>query len=65
MNGDAHVNSIEGYWSHLKKSINSTQIHVSKQHLEKYAKEFEYRFNSRKNPEKMFPELISTFQDEK
>jgi len=64
VNGDAHVNSIEGYWAHLKKSINSTHIHVSKKHLEKYAKEFEYRFNSRKNPEKMFPELISTFEDE-
>ena len=61
--GDVHVNSIEGYWSHLKKSINSTHIHVSKKHLEKYAKEFEYRFNSRKNPENMFPDLISTFQD--
>ena len=59
--GDTHVNSIEGYWAHLKKSINSTHIHVSKKHMEKYVKEFEYRFNSRKNPEQMFPELISTF----
>ena len=65
VNGNTHVNSIEGYWAHLKKSINSTHIHVSKKKLELYAKEFEYRFNSRKNPEKMFPELISTFvQDE-
>jgi transposase-like protein len=61
VNGDSHVNSIEGYWSHLKKSIRSTHIHVSGKHLSKYAKEFEYRFNSRKNPEGMFPELISTF----
>ncbi len=65
VDGDTHVNSIEGYWAHLKKSINSIHIHVSKKHMEKYTKEFEYRFNSRKNPEKMFPELISTFQDEK
>ncbi len=64
VNGDIHVNSIEGYWSHLKKSIHSTHIHVSKEKLELYAKEFEYRFNSRKNPDQMFPELISTFQDE-
>ena len=63
VDGDSHVNSIEGYWSHLKKSIRATHIHVSPQHLELYAKEFEYRFNSRQNPEKMFPELISTFQD--
>lgn len=64
VNGNTHVNSIEGYWSHLKKSIHSTHIHVSKKKLEMYAKEFEYRFNSRKNPERMFPELISTFSDE-
>jgi transposase len=63
--GDTHVNSMEGYWAHLKKSIRSTHIHVSEKHLAKYAKEFEYRFNSRKNPEQMFPELISNFQDEK
>jgi transposase len=62
--GDVHVNSMEGYWSHLKKSIRSTHIHVSAKKLSKYAKEFEYRFNSRKNPERMFPELISTFEDE-
>ena len=62
--GDSHVNSIEGYWAHLKKSIHATHIHVSPEHLETYAKEFEYRFNRRENPEKMFPELISTFQAE-
>lgn len=59
--GDVHVNSMEGYWSNLKKSITSTHIHVSGKHLEKYAKEFEYRFNSRKNPDQMFPDLISSF----
>ena len=62
VNGDCHVNGIEGYWSHLKNSIKSTHIHVSGKHLEKYSKEFEYRFNARKNPEKMFPELTSTFE---
>jgi len=59
--GDVHTNSIESYWAQLKKGISSTHIHVSKKHMEKYAKEFEYRFNSRKNPDQMFPELISSF----
>jgi len=57
-----HVNSIEGYWSILKKGIKSTHIHVSEKHMEKYTKEFEYRFNSRKNPDQMFPALISSFR---
>jgi len=62
-NGDCHVNTIEGYWSFLKNGIRSTHIHVSGKHLEKYAKEFEYRFNSRENPSQMFPELISSYPE--
>ena len=61
VNGDSHVNSVEGYWSMLKRGIRSTHVHVSKKHLEKYAKEFEYRFNSRAQACQMFPELISTY----
>jgi transposase len=57
-----HVNGIEGYWSMLKKGIRSTHIHVSGKHMEKYTKEFEFRFNSRKNPDQMFPALISSFR---
>lgn len=62
-NGNCHVNTIEGYWSFLKNGIRSTHIHVSGKHLEKYAKEFEYRFNSRENPSQMFPELISSYPE--
>ena len=56
-----HVNSLEGYWSQLKKSISSTHIHVSGKHLDKYSKEFEYRYNSRKNSSSMISELLTTF----
>ena len=55
------VNSIEGFWRHLKSSINGTHIWVSPKHLGKYAKEFEYRFNRRNQPHSMLPELLSTF----
>lgn len=59
--GGIHVNSIEGYWFHLQKAIRGTHIHVSGKHLEKYSKEFEYRFNRRKVPASMLPELLSKF----
>jgi transposase len=59
--GNTHVNGLENFWKHLKGSIRSTHIHVSKKHLHKYAKEFEYRFNSRENPSAMFPALVSQF----
>jgi hypothetical protein len=35
---------------------------VSGKHLEKYAKEFEFRFNRRGRAEAMFSELLSTFR---
>ena len=63
--GDVHTNSIEGFWAHLQKGIGSTHIAVSKRHMAKYLGEFEYRFNSRSNPEQMFPELISSFVSQK
>jgi len=59
--GNVHTNGIEGFWAHLKNGIQSTHVHVSPKHLEKYAKEFEYRFNARERASEMFPELISTY----
>lgn len=55
------VNSIEGFWAQLKRSIKGTHIHVSRKHLWKYAKEAEYRFNRRHVPSLMMDELLSTF----
>lgn len=57
----AGVNSVESFWSQLKRMINGTHIHVSRKHLWKYAKEAEFRFNLRHTPAAMFPALISTF----
>jgi transposase len=59
--GNVHVNGIENFWKHLKGSINGTHMHVSKKHLAKYAKEFEFRFNRRSNPSSMFGALVSQF----
>ncbi|AKM10702.1 IS1595 family transposase [Croceicoccus naphthovorans] len=56
------VNGIENFWRHLKCSINGTHTSVSAKHLNRYVKEFEYRFNRRNRPETMLPELLSTFR---
>ena len=61
VNGETHVNSLEGFWSRLKNSIRGTHIHVSAKHLPKYLAEFEYRFNMRRNPEAMFARLLLSF----
>ena len=55
-----HTQTIEGYWSQLKRSINGAHVYVSGKHLAKYAKEFEYRFNRRNCGEVMLWELLTT-----
>jgi len=59
--GVHHTNTIEGYWSHLKKSISGTHIHVSRQHMPKYLAEFEFRYNMRDMPAIMFNRLLLAF----
>ncbi|MEA3060516.1 MAG: hypothetical protein QOJ94_297 [Sphingomonadales bacterium] len=58
----AHTQTIEGFWSQLKRGINGTHVSVSGKHLAKYAKEFEYRFNRRDCGEAMLSELLTTFR---
>ena len=58
-----NVNAVENFWKHLKAAIRSTHISVSPQHLEKYVKEFEFRFNRRMRPETMIDELLHRFPD--
>ena len=59
VSGECHTNSIEGYWSQLKRSIRGTHIAVSGKHMPKYLAEFDFRHNTRKQPEWMFNRLLS------
>ena len=54
----SHTNSIEGYWSQVKRSIRGTHIHVSGKHLPKYLAEFDFRHNTRAMPDRMFHLLV-------
>jgi transposase-like protein len=44
----AHINSAEGYFSQLKRSIEGTHHFVSIDHLNRYLAEFDYRYSTRK-----------------
>ncbi|MEQ8250570.1 MAG: IS1595 family transposase [Oceanibaculum nanhaiense] len=46
--GDAHTNTVEGYFSILKRGITGVYHHVSQQHLRRYLGEFDFRYNERK-----------------
>jgi len=42
-----HTNTIEGYFSIMKRGIHGTYHHVSQQHLKRYLAEFDFRYNER------------------
>ncbi|WP_179412856.1 IS1595 family transposase [Mucilaginibacter sp. E4BP6] len=46
--GNIHTNSIEGFWSQLKRGIIGTFHQVSPKHLHRYCHEFGYKYNTRK-----------------
>ena len=50
VSGRTYTNTIEGAWSHLKRSIMGTYHRPSKKHLDKYCAEFEFNYNTRENP---------------
>ncbi|TCD11634.1 IS1595 family transposase [Pedobacter frigidisoli] len=46
--GNVHTNSIEGFWSQLKRSIFGIYHSASRVHLQKYVDESVFRYNTRK-----------------
>jgi len=51
VNGRVHTNTIEGFWSILKRGIFGIYHFTSKKHLQMYVDEFVFRYNTRKGSE--------------
>ena len=47
VDGQAHTNGVESFWSLLKRGYHGTFHHVSPKHLPRYVNEFAGRYNSR------------------
>lgn len=56
--GEKHTNSVEGFFSHLKRTIKGTHISVSRQHLQKYANECAFRYTHRNEGQLMFHTIL-------
>ena len=57
--GNVYTNTIEGAWSHFKRSIMGTYHRPSREHLAKYCAEFQFNYNTRDNtPYMKFLKLI-------
>jgi len=56
--GDAHTNTIEGFWSLLKRGINGVYHAVSEKYLQSYVDEYSFRYNHRKDEKPMFLTIL-------
>jgi hypothetical protein len=62
--GDAHTNTVEGFFSILKRGIIGTFHHVSPQHLQRYCAEFDFRYNYRETKTKVDGKWVKTGYDD-
>jgi transposase-like protein len=55
--GALHTNTIEGFWSLIKRGVMGSYHKVSRKYLPLYVAEFQFRYNNRSNPD-IFGEAI-------
>ena len=56
--GDVHVNSLEGFWSLVKRGIGGVYHSVSSKHLQSYLSEYAWRYNHRNDGQASFRTLL-------
>lgn len=63
-NAEIHSNSIEGFWSILKRGYNGIYNWWSRKHMQRYVNEFVFRFNLRKTTQfNRFNQLLSNMEN--
>jgi hypothetical protein len=45
--GNIHTNTIEGFWSQMKRGINGIYHWASTKHIDRYLAEYNFRYNER------------------
>jgi transposase-like protein len=56
--GDVHTNTIEGFWSLVKRGIGGVYHSVSRKYLQTYLDEYSFRYNRRNEGRPMFTSLL-------
>jgi transposase len=59
VSGDVHTNTIEGFWSLVKRGIGGTHHAVSAKYLQGYLNEYAWRYNRRSDRRAMFELLLA------
>jgi len=56
--GDVHTNTIDGFWSLVKRGIGGVYHSVSAKYLQGYLDEYAFRYNRRRSGNLIFPALL-------
>jgi transposase len=56
--GDVHTNTIDGFWSLLKRGITGVYHAVSEKYLQSYLDEYSFRYNHRGDVQSMFQTFL-------
>ncbi len=59
VSGTAHTNTIEGFWSLVKRGVDGVHHVVGANHLQGYLDEYTFRWNHRDDLDSMFKTLLS------
>jgi transposase-like protein len=57
--GDIHTNTVDGFWSLVKRGISGVNHAVSAKYLQNYLNEYAFRYNRREQEEPMFEAFLS------
>jgi transposase-like protein/transcription elongation factor Elf1 len=57
--GNVHTNTIEGFWSLVKRGIDGVYHSVSPKYLQSYVDEYSFRYNHRKDETPMFQTFLN------
>jgi transposase-like protein len=59
VDGNIHTNTIDGFWSLVKRGISGVYHHVSPELLQTYVNEYSFRYNHRKDEQPMFQTFLN------
>lgn len=65
VDGDAHTNTIEGFWSLVKRGIDGVNHQIGSGHVQSYFDSYTYRWNHRDDEQPMFSSLLGRVSSEK
>ncbi len=62
VSGDVHTNTIDGFWTHMKRGVSGVYRGVSPKHLQSYLDEYVFRYNHGKDPQGMFNAFLGQIE---